>query len=233
MRHDVITLTPTLSLKGRGRFARTLPAVLAAAFVCCAGCIRITIDPQCPEEIVEGSTGELVANEANTGAIPTYLWEADPAGRVTIADDKEASTSFEALRSGQVIFTLTASDGLFQMIDTCTTVITTATEPEPLPEPEPNIIVTLVANPTTVEPSGSTLLTCTNTGTTSATLTIDQLDGAPVEVTVALPGISVAEFGTELGTYTFRCLGTDAQGNRSEPALVRVTLSGGPRPPPR
>lgn len=196
------------------------------------GCYRISINPQCPDTLEEGQNGALVANEDNTGAIADYLWEAGPALRVTIENENRADTTFVAERSGTVIFTLTASDGLFQMIDTCTTLIVPPDDGEP--EPEPGVSVNLVANPTTIalgSGEASALLTCTNTGTTSATLTIDQLDGPPAQLTSAVPGISVAEFPQTAGTYVFRCIGTDADGNRSDPSVARVTLQSrsGPR----
>lgn len=201
----------------------TVPSSVRALVPSCmlllVGCIRITINPQCPDNLEVGQVGALIANEENTGAIATYLWEAVPAGRVDIDDPESAETTFEALRAGQVQFTLTASDGLFQMIDTCTTTIGSS-------EPELDLEVSLVANPTTVGPNGSTLLTCTSIGNTAVVeFTIDQLDGAFTVITEALPGVSVAEFATATGTYTFRCIGEDADGNESEPATVDVTLT--------
>jgi hypothetical protein len=209
-------------------------AISMLSFAC--GCFRITIDPQCPDEIEVGQTGALIAHQATPGAIARYFWEADPPDRTAIADSAEPDTSFEALLAGPVTFTLTATDGLFQMIDTCTTTIVAPGEGEPEPEPEPELSVNLVANPTMIDLGGgeaSSLLTCTNTGDVPATLTIDQLDGPPANLTPALPGIVVAEFPQTAGEYVFRCLATDAAGQRSDPAVVTVTLQGSSRPGPR
>lgn len=182
------------------------------------GCIRITVNPQCPEQMEVGQVGGLIANEHNTGAIPTYSWVAVPAGRVDIEDPQAPDTTFEALRPGTVEFTLTAADGLFQMIDTCTTVIGSS-------GPDIDLEVRLTASPTTVEPNGSTLLTCTSTGDTPVvSYTIDQLDGPFTEITEAIPGVSVVEFASAPGTYTFRCIGEDSDGNQSDPATVEVML---------
>jgi len=211
------------------RHCRFLPALALASF--CA-CTRITIDPQCPDEIEIGATGQLLAREANPGGIPTYSWKASPARSVRIADSDAADTSFEALAEGDVIFTLTAADGLFQMIDSCSTRIVSAE-----PEPEIDLSVALVANPTTVEIGGedpSTLLTCTRTGDTPvATFVIDQTEGPTAVLTGALPGIAVAVMPSEPDIYVFRCIGTDADGNDSEPATVTVTVVRETRPPPR
>lgn len=211
----------------RGKESRPgLRHILLAGMLGFTGCFRITINPQCPDQIEEGLTGALIANQESAGAIATYLWEARPESRVSIANPDEPETAFVAERAGTVTFTLTASDGLFQMIDTCTTVITTPDSGEP------ELSVNLVANPMLITlgtDEASTLLTCVNTGTTSATLTIDQLDGAPTELTPVLPGISVAEFPSAAGVYTFRCIGTDSEGNRSEPSVVRVTVQSSTR----
>ncbi len=216
--------TATAKERCRPLIAPCLRAIVPSCLFLLCGCFRITIDPQCPDQIEVGQTGDLIAHEATPGGIPRYLWQADSAGRVAIANDDEPDTTFEALRAGQVIFTLMAADGFFQMIDTCTTTIV----PAGGTNPEPDLSVNLIAAPAIIvigvgDPSS--LLTCTSTGTTPATLTIDQLDGPPAELTSVVPGISVAVFGNQAGTYTFRCVGADAQGNSSDPATVRVTLS--------
>lgn len=215
-------------------FSSRRPTFVLPGLVFLCGCFRITINPECPREIEEGQTGDLIAHEGTPGAIPTYLWEGDPAGRVELVDEDQPNATFEAIRSGQVVFTLTANDGLFQMVRSCTTTIT---EPGggPPPDPEPEIVLLLVANPTEIvlgDEDPSVLLTCTNTGTTPATLIIDQLDGPPGSLTPVSPGTSVAVLPRQPATYTFRCLGTDAQGNRSDLATVRVIVSNG-RPSPR
>ena len=147
-----------------------------------------------------------------------------------IDDPDEAQASFEALAEGNVTFMLTAADGFFQAIATCTTVIVSA-------EPDLDLQVALTANPTSVETGAeapSTLLTCMRTGDTPVTtITIDQADGPPAELTEVFPGTSVAVMENEPGTYTFRCIGTDDKGNDSAPALVTVTVVEGGRPPPR
>jgi hypothetical protein len=185
------------------------------------GCFKISIKPTCPAEMNVGDTGDLVANEVDPGAIPTYLWEAFPPTAVQIADPAVPTTTFEAVANGEVTFRLTASDGLFQVVDTCRTQIATA----PV-----TVTVTLVAAPQRLAQGESTLLTCTSTGATPAvSYVVDQLDGPLAELTTVAPGVAVGILNVA-GDAVFRCIGTDADDNPSAPALVTVTVTRPSRP---
>jgi hypothetical protein len=187
------------------------------------GCFKISINPTCPATVSVGDTGDLVANEVDPGAIPTYLWEAFPATAVQIADPAVPTTTFEAMAIGEVTFRLLASDGLFQVVDTCRTQIATA----PVTV---TVTVTLVAVPQRLAQGESTLLTCTSTGATPAvSFVVDQLDGPLAELTTVSPGVAVAILNVA-GDAVFRCIGTDADANSSDPALVTVTVTRPSRP---
>ncbi|MDO8632496.1 MAG: hypothetical protein Q7R41_18595 [Phycisphaerales bacterium] len=202
-----------------------MPILSACAFLAClflaGGCFKISINPTCPAEISVGDTGDLAANEVDPGAIPTYLWEAFPTAAVQIADSAVPTTTFEAMANGEVTFRLTASDGLFQVVDTCRTQIATA----PV-----SVTVTLVAAPPRLAQGESTLLTCTSAGATPAvSFVVDQLDGPLAELTTVAPGVAVGILNVA-GDAVFRCIGTDANGNPSDPALVTVTVTRPSRP---
>lgn len=193
--------------------------LLTACLASGPGCFKISIQPSCPDEIAPGAMGELAANEVDPGAIPVYLWEAFPPTAVEIVEPTQPTTTFEALTTGQVVFRLTASDGLFQVVNTCHTQIVAS-----LPT------VLLTAAPQSLPQGESTLLTCTSTGAVPAvSFAIDQLDGPFAELTAVVPGTSVGVFN-EAGDVTFRCIGTDATGRRSAPALVTVSVTRPTRP---
>jgi hypothetical protein len=185
------------------------------------GCFKISINPTCPAELGVGDTGDLVANEVDPGAIPKYKWEAFPPTAVRITDPAVPTTTFDAMANGEVTFRLTASDGLFQVEGICKTLVATA----PV-----TVTVTLVAAPQRLVQGESTLLTCTSTGATPAvSFVIDQSAGPLAELTTVAPGVAVAILNVA-GDAVFRCIGTDANGNPSDPALVTVTVTRPSRP---
>lgn len=177
--------------------------------------------PLVPTTLSSGETGDLIANETTPGAIATYLWEAFPPASVQITDPAMNSTTFQATAEGEVTFRLTANDGLFVVQGTCKTLIGT---------PAVSVAVTLVANPQSFPEGDSTLLTCTSSGSSPVvSFVVDQLDGPLADLTTVAPGVAVAVIGTT-GDAVFRCLGTDADGNRSDPALVTVSVTRPSRP---
>ena len=187
----------------------------------CAGCFKISISPTCPVTMSAGDSGDLTAHEQTPGAIATYLWEAFPPASVQIADPALNNTTFQALSEGEVTIRLTANDGLFVVQGTCKTLVGT---------PAVSVAVTLVANPQSFPQGDSTLLTCTSSGASPVvSFVVDQLDGPLADLTTVAPGVAVAIIDAT-GDAIFRCFGTDADGNRSDPALVTVTVTRPGRP---
>ena len=201
------------------RRTRVLLCVMAVALTVGA-CTRISIEPSCPEELVVGGLGEVAANEKNPGAIATYLWEVFPPDSGTFADPSRPITTFEALREGEVVIRLTASDGLWQMISACTTRISG----------QAPVAVSLTADPTAAEVGATVTLTCQSVGqTTASERNITQVDGPTTELVEVSTG--VAEFTpAEAGSFTFSCIGASAQGAQSPAAQVAVSVSAAPGP---
>lgn len=94
---------------------------LTVVTVALGGCDSISIQPSCPKELAVGESGAVAANELNPGAIPSYHWQVFPPDAGTFVQDDQPSTEFEALKEGEVVIRLTASDGLYQLVSSCTT----------------------------------------------------------------------------------------------------------------
>ncbi|MCG3131320.1 MAG: hypothetical protein FLDDKLPJ_02110 [Phycisphaerae bacterium] len=96
----------------------------AACLAAAGGCYEaISIQPSCPAELAVGESGSLQSGARNAGQIATFLWEVFPAEAGRIADPTDADTTFTAVQPGTATLRLTASDGLFQVISQCETVI--------------------------------------------------------------------------------------------------------------
>jgi hypothetical protein len=160
-----------------------------------------------------GESGPVLANEENPGAIAVYLWEVSPVDAGDFADPMAPRTTFAAAAPANATIQLTARDGLYQVKSTCRVQIGTL-----------GVGVSLVADPTAITVGESATLTCTNIGGTQAvSFVIDQLDGEPIEPTPVSGGVVTVTPETT-GAVTFRCVGTSVDGDRSEPALIRVTV---------
>ena len=109
-------------LQGRLRLRKwkLMNSVIAVALAL-GGCDSISIEPSCPVQLAVGESGTVSANELNPGGIPSYLWQVFPPDSGTFADPRQPITEFEALKEGEVVIRLTASDGLYQVISACTT----------------------------------------------------------------------------------------------------------------
>ena len=101
------------------------------ALLLIGGCTGISIAPSCPNELQVDESGPLVANESNGGAIAKYLWEVIPPEIGEVADKTKPSTTFKAIKEGEAVIRLTASDGLFQVTSECQTRVAGAVEPPP------------------------------------------------------------------------------------------------------
>jgi len=88
-------------------------------FIC--GCTAISIAPSCPNTLKVGESAPLLANELNPGAIAVYSWTVDPPFVGQVRDPSIPATFFDAAAEGDATITLTASDGLYQVISFCTT----------------------------------------------------------------------------------------------------------------
>ncbi len=97
--------------------------LLAVALTVAAGCTAITIEPTCPNELNVGESGSVQANVRNPGAIAEYLWEVFPADAGTFASATSPDTTFEPAKEGEAIIRLTASDGLYQVVSQCSTLV--------------------------------------------------------------------------------------------------------------
>lgn len=97
-----------------------VPAVLTAG-----GCYQpISIQPSCPAELTVGETGRLLSNVKNAGQSASFQWDVTPTDIGQISQPTTADPDFTALKPGTATLKLTASDGLFQVISQCETVIT-------------------------------------------------------------------------------------------------------------
>ncbi len=179
------------------------------------GCTGISIAPSCPAELEVGQSGTVWANEEDSGAVPTYLWEAVPSDAGTFADPAAPVTSFQALKEGEVTIRLTATDGLFQAVSQCqTTVIAEALA-----------VVSLEVEPDPVVVEGAGILSCSSVGEAAAvTFTLEQLDGTPVTLMPLAEGVALFT-PTEAGELTFRCVGTTEDGRASEPSDLIVSVT--------
>ncbi len=178
------------------------------------GCTAISIEPSCPSELSVGESGIIAANESNPGQIATYHWEVLPSDAGTIEEPDLSRTTFTALKEGEAVLWLTASDGIYMVQSQCTALITLVT-----------VVVSLEAVPGVAVVGEAGLLTCMSAGETEASeFTIIQTGGDPVEFTEILPGI-VAFTSEQAGELTFECTGTGADGATSRPASISVIVT--------
>jgi len=192
-------------------------AAATVVLLAVAGCIRISVDPTCPEELAIGQSGPVAANETNPGAIATYFWEVSPSQAGTFADPELPSTTFEALAAGNAVIRLTASDGLFMDVAECRTLIK-----------PPALVVSLTAVPAAPVVGETVTLTCTVAGEPqTATYEIEQQEGEAVDLTPVSDGV-VSFSADAVGEAIFACVGVDENGGRSAPAVVTVSIGEGP-----
>lgn len=203
-------MTPTLT----NRYARWWTIVLCGL----GGCTSVSVDPDCPSEMEVGQAGSVWANEKEPGAVPTYKWEAVPSDAGTFTDPAAANTTFKALKEGDVIIRLTATDGLYQSIGECHVTIGTTV----------NAAVSLTVDPDPVVIGEMAILFCSSTGEVEAvTRTLEQNSGA--EVTLSPLSEGVATFvAAEVGDLTFQCVGATETGQQTEPSEVTVSAIAAP-----
>jgi hypothetical protein len=183
------------------------------------GCTAISISPTCPASLMVGESGEVRANVADPGGAPRYQWEVIPAEAGTFANAQAANTSFQALKEGDAILRLTGSDGLFFMMDECTTRIEGTVS---------GLVVVLSAEPADVIVDETATLTCASVGGTEAVaFVIFQTEGRQVELADAGPG--ARRFTPDRpGDLVFECIGIDAEGEQSEPARIGLVVQDAP-----
>lgn len=178
-------------------------------------CTSISIAPECPTEMRVGESREVFANETNPGAIATYRWEVFPITAGTFSNPTNPNTRFQALREGDALLRLTASDGLYQVISECHTQV----------QGFVNVAVRLLASDTSVNLLDPVTLTCESVGATEAvTLNIVQITGGIVELIETAEGIVRFE-ADRTGDLMFRCVGENAAGEQSEPTFVTVNVA--------
>ncbi len=179
-----------------------------------AGCSGISIAPSCPAELEVGQSGAVWANEEDPGSVPTYLWEALPSDAGTFADPAAPVTSFQASQEGEVTIRLTATDGLFQAVSQCRTLVIAGAI----------AAVSLAVEPDPVVVEGMGILSCTSVGEAEAvTFALEQLDGTAVTLGQLAEGVAMFT-APEVGELTFRCLGTTEDGRVSEPSDLTVSV---------
>ena len=200
---------------------RTLACVCLMALIwSCGGCDPITIDPTCPTETLRvGETAGLLANPTNPGAIPSYTWQVKPSTAGTFTDATAANTTFQALHEGVAHIILTAGDGLYQAVATCTINI----------EGIIGLAVSLEAYPTAAQTGNVVMLTCSSVGEDEVTqFSFTRIEGPEVELTELDEGIATFIAPEELGDLAFRCVGADEAGNLTDAALVSIRISPAP-----
>lgn len=95
------------------------PALALLTLLAPGGCTGISIAPSCPNELQVNESAPLLANEINPGAIAKYFWEVIPPQVGKVTDPTKPSTMFKATSEGVAVISLTASDGLYQVISQC------------------------------------------------------------------------------------------------------------------
>lgn len=179
-----------------------------------AGCTSISVAPSCPSDLRVGESGTLQANESHAGAVPTYKWEAVPADAVTLESPTASATKVDALKAGDVLIRLTASDSLFQTVSECHVVITQGGSPT----------VLLTIDPSQIAVGDSAVLFCASTGEAAAvTRTLSQVDGPAVTLDSLSEGVATIT-PDELGDFTFNCVGGTADGVISELSVATLTV---------
>lgn len=179
-----------------------------------SGCARISVAPSCPSELEIGESATLQANEQNPGAIPTYKWEVLPSEAGEFDPSDAPVTSFLAKEFGQATIRLTAADGLYQVTAICDITIVEAGD----------VAVSLSVDPEPPIVGEQATVVCRSVGETVAeTRTMEQADGAPVELTFASEGVATFTPG-EPGDLTFTCIGLSAGSRESEASTLTVTV---------
>ncbi|HNQ23462.1 MAG TPA: hypothetical protein PKK06_10245 [Phycisphaerae bacterium] len=205
-------------MRRTSRFGTGVGTVLAAlpAVGMLAGCDPISVAPTCPGELRVGETIGLLANPTNPGAIPSYQWMVLPSSAGIFANARAENTTFQALREGQIIIRLAASDGLYQDVESCVVTVAGVV----------GLAVSLTADPAAAHVGDLVTLTCTSVGEAELTeLSITKLEGPEVVLTEVSEGVATFAAPTQLGDISFRCVGADATGELSETALVTVRVS--------
>lgn len=193
----------------------SLLVVAATCLVFFRACTSISIAPECPTEMRVGESREVFANETNPGAIATYRWEVFPITAGTFSNATNPNTRFQALREGDALLRLTASDGLYQVISECHTQV----------QGFVNVAVRLLASDTSVNLLDPVTLTCESVGSTEAvTINIVQITGGIVDLIETAEGIVRFE-ADRTGDLMFRCVGENAAGEQSEPTFVTVNVA--------
>ncbi len=207
-----------------GLLAGAVAVLLAGAIPACS---RITTEPSCPDLMEAGTSAPLRANAQQPGAIPEYLWEIIPEDAGAIASANQPNTTIQALREGEAVVRLTASDGLFQVVSECALTIVG----------DAQVSVTINVDPDPAVAGESVIILCTSTDSIDATsFALEQVDGPPVSLEFF--GEGAASFTPDVeGTLTFECIGEGPNGLASDPVTVDVEVTAEPDPdggrPPR
>ena len=194
-----------------------------------SGCTGIAIEPSCPKELLVGESGSVFANQENEGAIPTFLWEVFPDEAGELENPAAPTTKFQAAAAGQVVFRLTASDGLYQVISECgTRVISFA-----------DLSVSIGAGSVAAKTGDTVTLTCsTPRALDGVVLAVEQVSGASVDLVQGTDG-NATFVPDNSGALTFLCSAVNAEGARAQSALLTVSVieapdtDGGGTTPPR
>ena len=196
-----------------------LLAVLLVGLTVSGGCTAISIQPSCPASLRVGESGEVHANEQNPGGMPTYLWEVIPADAGTFANPQAPDTTFQALKEGDVLLRLTASDGLYFAISQCPTHIEGTVG---------GLAVSLSADSTEATVDEPVTLTCVGVGAEEiAEFSIVQTGGRDVELKDVRPGV-VRFTPDRAEELAFECVGTSAGGDASDPAEITLEVQAAP-----
>ena len=198
------------------------PSIVVSALVglaLVAGCKDpIAIQPSCLDEMEVGESDQLLSNVENPGAIAMYRWRifTPDSAKGEFDDPLAPNPVFTALAPGTVILRLAASDGLWEAISECTTVIVESTEQA----------VDLDADPRSVQPGETVTLTCVDIGAVVVvSFSITQTDGSEVElVETDVDGVVEFDAPEPSGDLQFQCVGTDEDDNESDPSAVTVTV---------
>lgn len=190
-------------------------------------CSRISVSPSCPSELAGGETGPVTANARDAGAIATFRWEVIPPEAGRFAEPGAADTTFEAIQSGEALIRLTASDGFFQVISECLTIVTSTSPSAPPPAPPPttsSVAVSLSVRPSPIVLGEEVTVVCASVGGVEAVaFTVGQLEGRPVTLTAVSEGVATF-IPEEDGELTFRCIGQTADGEQSAPIDTTITV---------
>jgi hypothetical protein len=185
------------------------------------GCTSVSVDPECPNELEVGQSANVWANEKNPGAVPTYKWVAVPSDAGTFGDPTAADTTFKALKEGDVVLRLTATDGLYQWVGECQ--VTIGAPPAPV---DASVLLTVDPDPVVV--GETAILFCSTTGEVEATTrTLEQTAGATVTLSPLSEGVATF-VAAEVGDLAFQCIGVTDAGAQTEPSEVAVSVVAAP-----